>query len=207
MNSLANYTNCVANYETYTILKALNAAGPDISEHGCKVQDYDPHNYAMIEGMDVLGMQGQLQSQPYTKLLNWPDGTVFDKLVDTDKKIDLILDGLKIAAHPHNNGAGSKKSKKAKTAKLEKDEDTLFTRRLRQDEIKEGFEQIDDKVGQLEATVGQLEATVGQLEAKMDAKVGQLEAKVGQLEEKIDTMMKMMVELVLQNHVQNEVEN
>ena len=200
MNSLANYTNCVANYETYTILKALNAAGPDISEHGCKVQDYDPHNYAMIEGMDVLGMQGQLQSQPYTKLLNWPDGTVFDKLVDTDKKIDLILDGLKIAAHPHNNGAGSKKSKKAKTAKLEKDEDTLFTRRLRQDEIKEGFEQIDDKVGQLEATVGQLEA-------KMDAKVGQLEAKVGQLEEKIDTMMKMMVELVLQNHVQNEVEN
>ena len=199
MNSLANYTNCVANYETYTILKALNAAGPDISEHGCKVQDYDPHNYAMIEGMDVLGMQGQLQSQPYTKLLNWPDGTVFDKLVDTDKKIDLILDGLKIAAHP-NNGAGSKKSKKAKTAKLEKDEDTLFTRRLRQDEIKEGFEQIDDKVGQLEATVGQLEA-------KMDAKVGQLEAKVGQLEEKIDTMMKMMVELVLQNHVQNEVEN
>lgn len=175
VNSLANYTNCVANFETYRILKALNASGPDIDKHGCKVQDFH-------EGMDLLGMQGPVQ--PYTKLLTWPHGMVFDKL---DTKIDLILDKLEIV-HP-KNGAGGKRSKKSKAAKLEKDEDTLFTRRLQQEpdvktnEIIEGFEQV------------------------VDAKVGQLEAKVGQMDSKIDAMMKMMAELVLQNHVQNEVES
>jgi len=175
VNSLANYTNCVANFETYRILKALNASGPDIDEHGCKVKDFH-------EGMDLLGMQDPVQ--PYTKLLTWPHGMAFDKL---DTKIDLILDKLEIV-HP-KIGAGGKRSKKSKAAKLEKDEDTLFTRRLQQEpdvktnEIIEGFEQV------------------------VDAKVGQLEAKVGQMDSKIDAMMKMMAELVLQNHVQNEVES